>query len=342
MPPTLRYSEDDLLRSHAYDAPQREAGQLLHGGFVAGAYTPPRTLVRARAVSAWSAALAARGGALLEADASLLAGLQYPSGAQLKLLLREGLGQTFWNMLTIVGRIEARGRVLLEMAFPNFGEFVEEPVAELGVGHLNGGLLRAHGLDEAGEPERGVGGHDRMWFALRDLAFGAQPYPEPVVPENIARPEAHARLRPELPEAPQRAVDFLLNLLLIEFRAERNFSLSERLLRDPALFTERRAEAARAAEIVGRIRLDEEIHVRSLRLYLGELRLLHFRGAGGVRVPGAELIDPAWRELVRWATQEQPRLAAEQQRALLTERILKAPDGERILAEFNALEGVDN
>jgi hypothetical protein len=63
-----------------------------------------------------------------------------------------------------------------------------------------------------------------------------------------------------------------MNLLIIEFRAEIGFANTQEILRFPDLFVGRRAEAEEAAEIVERIRLDEEIHVTSLRLYLGELR----------------------------------------------------------------------
>jgi hypothetical protein len=307
----------------------------LHGGFDAeGRYLPPRLLHRAPAIEAWSEALRARGGELLPADSSLLAGVRYPNEAQQKLLLREGLGQTFWNSLTITGRIEARGRALAELSFPEFGPHVEEDVRTLGLGHLSRGLLEAHGLDEGGEP--GIGGHDQMWFALRDLAFGPTDYPEPAVPE-ISRPESAAPEIPGLPLAIQRTIYFLANLLMIEFRAERGFAFSENLLRDPELFPGRRAEAERAAEIVGRIRTDEEIHVRSLRLYLGEIAALHFRTTDGRRVPGRDVVDALWGGIVRWATVEQPTLAAAQQQKLLSERILAHREGRRILPAFHAL-----
>jgi hypothetical protein len=253
----------------------------------------------------------------------------------MKLLIREGLGQSFWNTLTITGRIEARGRVLADMTFPEFGPAVEEDVSEMGIGHLNRGLLEAHGIDEGGEP--GVGGHDQMWFALRDLAFGPADYPEPVIPD-ISRPESEAVEFEGIPLAIQRTVYFLANLLMIEFRAERGFAFTESLLRDPELFTSRRAEAERAAEIVGRIRADEEIHVTSLRLYLGEIATLHFKTKDGGRVAGAELVDALWGGIVNWATIEQPKLAAEQQKKLLTERILAHADGARILEAFHRLE----
>ena len=103
----------------------------------------------------------------------------------------------------------------------------------MGVGHLNRGLFEAHGIDEGGEPERGIGGHDVMWFAVRDLAFGPTDFPHPEVPESIARPESDASRIPEIGRSHERLIDFLCNLLLIEFRAERIFSLTESLLRDP-------------------------------------------------------------------------------------------------------------
>jgi hypothetical protein len=338
----LVYEARELLASDDYAAPQVEAGHRLHGGFdTAGRYVPPRLKHRGPALAAWTDALRARGGDLLPADSSLLAGIRFPSEAQSKLLIREGLGQTFWNSLTITGRIEARGRILAEMSFPEFGEAVVEDVRALAVGHLNRGLLRAHGLDEGGEPELGIGGHDVMWFALRDLAFGDAGYPEPEVPDNIARPESDLAPSAKVPDPILRTVYFLLNLLMIEFRAERGFSFTENVLRDPTLFTDRRAEAERAAEIVGRIRIDEEVHVHSLRLYLGELRTLTFKTLDGGTCSGVDLVDPLWHGIVHWATVEQPPLAAEPQRRLLHERIARHPEAARVRREFDALADVD-
>ncbi|MDX1649603.1 MAG: hypothetical protein R3263_07095 [Myxococcota bacterium] len=335
----LVYDEEELLRSHDYAAPQVEAGRRLHGGFLAdGRYVPPRLRVRGPAVEAWTQALRARGGDLLPAASSLLGGARVPNEAQQKLLLQEGLGRTFWNTLTITGHIEARGRMLAEMSFPELGDVVEGDVSTWAIGHLNRGLLRAHGLDEGGEPEKGIGGHDVMWFALRDLAFGEVDWPEPEVPANIARPES-AFVVPEGLSAPHaRTIDFLMNLLLIEFRAERGFALTESLLRDPELFQDRRDEALCAAAIVGRIREDERIHVESLRLYLGELRHADLRLEDGRVVPGHTLLDPMWDAIVHWATVEQPKLQAEQQRRVLHERIAQHPEAARVRAAFDALE----
>ncbi len=334
------YSEVDLLRSHDYARPQIENGTLMHGGFDAeGKYLSPRLLHREPAVEAWLQALRARGGDLLDADASLLEGIRYPSEAQQKLLIREGLGQTFWNTLTITGQIEGRGRLLAEMTFPEFQPHVVEDISEMGIGHLNRGLLKAHGIDEGGEPERGIGGHDVMWFTLRDLVFGETEFTEPITPD-ISRPESQVAEIPGLDPAILRTVYFLANLLMIEFRAERGFAFTQGVLRDPELFTDRRAEAERAAEIVGRIRADEKLHVKSLRLYLGEICSVNFKTSEGPDIAGRDIVDALWGGMVQWATVEQPKLAAEQQRKVLTERILSDPGGEgpRILEMFNALE----
>jgi len=334
----LVYSREELLASHDYAKPQIVAGQRCHGGFLAdGRYVPPRALHREPAVAAWTAALRERGGELLAADSSLLAGIRYPSEAQQKLLLQEGLGQTFWNMLTITGMIEARGRILADLPLPDFQEITDTDVSTWALGHLGEGLIVAHGIDEGGEPEKGIGGHDVMWFALRDLAFGETDYPQPQPAANIAR-EASGRLFPALPEAYERTISFLLNLLLIEFRAERGFAFSQSLLLDEDLFRDRRPQATEAAEVVERIRTDERIHVSSLRLYMGELRSLTLRGSDGSEIPGAEVVDRLWEILVHWATVEQPPLAAAQQKELLTKRIAAHPESERVLCRFHELE----
>lgn len=333
----LRYSEDELMKDHDYTTPQIVAGHRLHGGFDAqGRYLSPRTLVREPAVAAWTDALLARGGAPMRADASLLAGVRMPNTAQHRLLLRSGLEQTFWNNLTIIGLIEGRGRVLADIPLPDFQDVIVEDIAETAVGHLGRGMLKAHGLDEGGEPARGIGGHDVMWFALRDLAFGPTAWAAPEVPATITRSEGPQPM-PEIARPQAQMLSFLMNLLLIEFRAEIGFQSTETLLRDSDLFRDRRREAEEAAIVVERIRQDEKLHVDSLRLYLGELRDLTFRKLDGGTIRGDRLIDPFWVGLVAWATVDQPRLNAERTRDMLARRILAHPDGERILQEFDAL-----
>ena len=339
--PKLTYSRAELMAEHDYAEPQIVAGRRMHGGFLTdGTYTPPRTLHRGPAVEAWIDSLRSRGGEILDAEASLLDGVRLPNTDQQRVLLRNGLGETFWNSLTIIGKIEARGRLLADVTFPDLRPHIVEDISEMAIGHLNDGLLVAHGLDEGGLPTKGIGGHDEMWFAARDLVFGAGAHPDVEPPESIARDDggegfAAGRRIPELPEAIEGMLSLLTNLLIIEFRAELGFSETQAVLRTPDLFADRRAGAEEAAEIIGRIRTDEEIHVRSLRLYLGEIRSITFKTLDGGTIDGAEVIDRFWGDLVHWATVEQPKLAAEQQRELLEERIRKHPDAERVQREFD-------
>ena len=337
---TLVYAEDELLRDHADLAPHVVAGLRMHGGFRAdGSYQPPRALVRVPALLEWEVALVARGGSVLDADASLLGGVRLPTVKQSRVLLRHGLGETFWNSLTITGKIEARGRLLAEFTFPDLQPHIVDDISEMAIGHLGKGLLKAHGWDEGGiEAPAGEapGAHDQMWFVARDLAFGAGTYPDVDPPENIARPEAGTRFMPEVSPAVEGLLSLLTNLLVIEFRAEIGFAASQAILRTPGLFAGRDAEALEAAEIIERIRADEEIHVSSLRLYLGECASVRFRTTGGGDVAGQELIDRFWNGLVQWATVDQPALMAEQQRALLHARVMAHPDGAAIWQQFEA------
>jgi hypothetical protein len=332
----LTYTADELLADVDYAAPHTAGGERLHGGFLAdGTYVPPRTKYREPAIEAWEAALHERGGEPLGASSELLAGVRTPTVDQQRVLLRNGLGQAFWNGLTITGKIEARGRLLSQLPVPALQEAIVEDISEMALGHLGKGLLDAHGLDEGGQPDLGIGGHDVMWFVLRDLALGADAYPDVEPEDNIARDEAGSRWMPEIDERVEGLFALLANLLIIEFRAELGFADTQEILRTPDLFVDNRAGAEAAAEMVERIRTDERIHVRSLNLYLGELRNITLRTVDGGTVPGAELVDRFWDGLVRWATVEQPPLIAERQRAGLGALIARHADAARVQEEFD-------
>ena len=335
----LRYSETELMRDHDGLEPHIVSGRRLHGGFHPdGTYQPPRALVRERAFDAWTDRLRARGGDVFPADASLLTGQRLPNAEQQRVLLRNGLGRTFWNALTITGKIEARGRLLADVAFPELQPVIVDDISDMAIGHLGRGLLVAHGLDEGGLPSSGIGGHDAMWFIARDLVFGPDAFGDVDPPENIARPEAGERLMPELPAEIEGMLSLLANLLIIEFRAEIGFADTQAIMRTPDLFTDRREDAELAAELVERIRTDEKIHVRSLCLYLGELCSVEFRTLDGHTIAGRTLIERFWDGLVRWATVEQPTLTVERVRPDLQAYIATHPDAERVQAEFDAAE----
>ena len=274
---------------------------------------------------------------MFEADASLLSGPRVPNVAQQRLLIGEGIGQPFWNTLTTIGKIEGRGSILIDMQFPNLQDIIKEDISEMAIGHLNKGLLVAHGIDEGGVPGENVGAHDVMWFVTRDLAYGETNFPDVEPPENISRPESDKRWMPQIGAGYEGMMSFLMNLLMIEFRAENGFSDTQDILNTPTLFQDRRAQAELASEVVERIRADEKIHVLSLQLYLGELRSITIVGESGEEIPGADLIDPFWAGLVQWATSAQPVLLAEETQRQFTTLISAHEDGKRIMEQFNGL-----
>lgn len=333
----LAYSEAELLAEHFYARPHVEAGYRLHGGFdAAGGYVSPRALNRWPAVRAWQAALERRGWPLVDASTRLLQRGNYPSFEQQHLLLDLGLGQTLWNALTITGAVEARGRRLAEFPVPDFQSVVDEDIAGTTTGHLGKGLMKAHGFDEGGGPT-GDRGHDTMWFAVRDLLFGRDAYPLPEIPPSLARPDL-GRLMPQMPLPHEQTILMLMNVLMIEIRAEAFFSFCIRLMRAPGVFTDRREAAEHAADLVERIRQDEAIHVAYLQAAMSELRSFTFRSETGSRVPGKTFIDPIWNGMVHWHAVTTVDHARAQTREGIRQKLLALPDGARHLAAFEAIE----
>ncbi|MCP4006580.1 MAG: hypothetical protein GY725_20570 [bacterium] len=335
----LVYSESEIMSHHDYAREHVVGGERVHGGFDAqGNYLSPRTRVRLGAVDAWTAALRERGNEIIPVDPAIVERERYPSEEQMKLLLREGVERVFWDSLTITGLLEARGRVLAEMSFPDLQEIIVEDISEMGIGHLNKGMLKSHGVDEGGEPGNSIGAHDVMWFVVRDLAFGPKDFPMATAPEFLGRPDAEKRLAPEIPEECERLILFMMNLLMIEYGAESLFSFNQRILRTTELFSDRRAQAEEAAQIIERIRQDEVIHVTSLRANLGELRSITFKSVGGGTVKGAEIIDRLFRTITHFVLVEAPKLQIDDQRKAIHGRILEHPNGVRILERFKTLE----
>ena len=240
----LIFSESELYTEHSYERMHRVQGVRMHGGFDAqGTYISPRSLGRRKAIKSWISALESRGGELFDANASLLSGARMPNLRQSAFLIGEGIARPFWNSLTITGKIEGRGRVLAEMTFPDLQEVIVEDISEMALGHLNKGLLAIHGIDEGGEPDKGIGGHDVMWFVARDIAMGVGAYPDVEPPKSIGRPEEGKRWMPEIAPRYEGMLSFLMNLLMIEFRAEIGFANTQAILRTDDLFAGRRAQA---------------------------------------------------------------------------------------------------
>lgn len=334
----LTYSREEIMAEDAYARPQIEAGYRLHGGFDAkGQYISPRTKNRWPAVRAWQSQLASRGFPLIDASVRLLKRAAYPNAQQQKLLLNAGLGETLWNSLTVTGVIEARGRALCDAQAPDFQQIIEEDISATTIGHLNKGLLFAHGLDEGGHKEAGEGGHDDMWFAVRDALFGKDAYPLPEVPASIGRPEL-GRLMPQVEKVYEDWILLLMNVLMIEVRAEAFFSFCVDIMRSPEVFTDRRAAANHAAELVERIRTDEAIHVAYLQSFVSELRSYTIKTVDGKRIKGAEMIDPIWEGMIHWHSITQADFGRAQSREAIEARIGKRADAAVLIAKFDALE----
>ena len=332
------YSRDELMAEHAYAKPQIEAGYRLHGGFDAnGTYISPRTLHRWPAVEAWQAQVKGRGFPIIDASTRLLKRGAYPGIDQQKLLLGHGMGETLWNALTITGVIEARGRALCDAEAPDFQKIIEEDVSATSIGHLNKGLLFAHGLDEGGDKANGQGGHDDMWFAVRDALFGKDAFPLPEVPASIARPEI-GRLMPMIDKVFEDWTLLLMNVLMIEVRAEAFFSFCTNLMRSPDVFRDRRPAAMHAAELVERIRTDEAIHVAYLQTFVSEMRSFTIKTLDGGRIKGAQMIDPIWEGMIHWHSVTQADFSREQSREAIVARIKERTDAPALLAQFDALE----
>jgi hypothetical protein len=333
----LRYASEEILADHHYARPNMFGSRRLHGGYDAeGIYRSPRTLTRWPAIEAWRAAFLKKGGELVDVSTRILSAPHYPNMAQMKLLLANGVTLPLWNNLTTTGIIEGRGRMLATIVAPDFQPLVEEDISETATAHLNNGLFVAHGLDEGGDGTDAIGAHDRMWYVARDLVLGENAHPIPVIPERGGRTGADEREMPQVPAPYEALIKQLMDILLIEIRAERGFAFNIALMRDPEAFADRREAADQAAAIVDQIRQDEASHVAYLQQFVSEIRAMHFKTRDGV-VEGKSFIDPVWARIVAWNADNVPRAGARATRELVERCLKPRPDGAALLAKFDAL-----
>lgn len=334
----LQYTEEEILADHDYAELHYENGVRLHGGFLAdGSYRSPRTLNRWPAIRAWQGALQENGGTLLNVTTELLKHGSFPTFAQQSLLIRNGIGQGFWNSLTTTGIIEGRGRMLADIVAPDFQEIIVEDVSNSATAHLNKGLFKAHGYDEGGWEEKGEGGHDVMWFAVRDLIFGEGAFPLVEPSDRGGRPGADTREMPDIPEQYEGVLKSLMNVLMIEIRAEHFFNFCSDVICDPDLFHERREEADHAAELVDRIKEDEASHVGYLVTWISELCNFTFKLADGTTKPGSEIILPVWERIADFQANVVPLAGRDDERKAIEERIATLPAADNVRAEFERL-----
>lgn len=334
----LQYTEEELLSDHDYAELHYENGVRLHGGFVAnGEYVSPRTLVRWPAIKAWQEALQAEGNELLNVTTELLKHGSFPNCAQQSLLIRNGFGEIFWNSLTTTGIIEGRGRVLADIVAPDFQEIIVEDISNTLTAHLNKGLFKAHGYDEGGCEDLGEGGHNVMWFAVRDLIFGEGAYPIKDPVGGAIREGSDGREMPDIPEANEGLIKSLMNVLMIEIRAEHFFNFCTDIIRSPDLFQDRRKDADHAADLVDRIKEDERSHVAYLVTFISELRSFTFKLADGSTKAGHEIIDPVWHAVVDYQSNDVPLSGRDNVRQEIKDRITASKETESLYGEFEKL-----
>jgi len=121
-------------------------------------------------------------------------------------------------------------------------------------------------------------------------------------------------------------------------KAESFFSFCQGIMRDPTNFADRRPAANHAAELVERIRTDEAIHVAYLATVISELRTLTIKTVDDKRVPGAEIIDPVWNQMIEWHAVTNSEFARNQSRDAIMARLRSKPNGAALAATFDSLE----
>lgn len=308
----VEYRAEELIADHEGLEPLVADGVRCHGGFDAdGGYVSPRTANRTDAIAAWEAKRVADFGTDV-LDVGLDAWPEpFPNVAQTKLLLSEGVRHPTIASLTRIGTVEGFGGMLRLLPPIDWQPVFDEDVRGTATAHLFEGLFEAHARDEAGHED--VAGHDRMWFAARDIAF-ERPVTEDEsqlmlermgivkpgsTPGDVGAINLPPRALPDdIDHLAEIIVSRMINLLFIEISAFHTFAWAEEVLADTDLV----AGEGEAARIVSYIRADETPHVSYLRTALSEMRDRTWVGASGRRYPGTEIIGTLWDQALETST----------------------------------------
>jgi len=308
----LVFSEAELLRDHDDLEPLFAGGVRCHGGFDRdGNYVSPRTKNRWPAIDAWEAERRAQFGTE-PLDIPLETWPEsFPNVEQSKLLLRKGVSAPTIAALTRIGTIEGFGVMLRHLPIPDLRRSFDEDIEGTAIAHIDGGLFEAHARDEAGFEDRA--GHDKMWFAARDIAFehpvtadqtalmlarmgiGSAPRSADELAALRRAAEAARVLPADVDYTLEVLVTRMIGLLLIEISAFHGFAWAAGVLSDEELV----AGDGEAARLVGYIRADESPHVAWLCTALSEMRDRTWLGESGRRHPGSEMIGLLWDRQVR-------------------------------------------
>lgn len=342
----LDWTSDELLADHPVEEPLVVRDVVCHGGYVDGSYVSPRTRFRRPAIEAWQAHhRETTGTGVLDAPVASFPG-HYPSLEQARLLLCHGVREPVIGILTRIGTVEGYGGAIRDLTPQGDIQrhFVED-VRGTATAHLSKGLLEAHARDECGFGEQA--GHDRMWYAVRDIAFEnpLTPQSEAELRERInlaaaavpAAPGAQQQRFPHLDPSLAALITFMTRVLFIEIRAFHAFAWAEALLSDDHLV----AGDGKAAELVSYIRRDESPHVDYLRTALSEMRARTFVGDGGHTYAGPDVIDAIWATCLRDSLE----LGDLRNRAITQALVDHGLEGRRdaadVRAAYQELEGAD-
>jgi hypothetical protein len=330
----LSYSADELLADGDYAGPLFAGGVLCHGGFDKdGLYRSPRTLHRTPAVLTWQAQLRSRGQSLIDVPDALVPP-QFPSVAQSKLLLKEGVREPVVRALTVISILEGFGAIIRDVRVPDLKTFFVEPIDGTALAHLDLGLFEAHARDEAGYKDQG--GHKQMWEAARDLALENPKIPSDVFLRLMGdRGQARAAnpVFPELDKKLYRMLSMMAQVLVIEIFAKRTFDWGEALLSDPEVS----AQPERAGAMVGYIRSDESPHVEYLRTALSEARGLTLRTEAGATISGKKVVDGLMHHVVARMIDTRPREQRDDTRNAVARAVEAGEAKKSLLEEFDAL-----
>ena len=342
----LDYGPDELLADHPVAEPLRVAGVTCHGGFTdAGEYVSPRTRFRTPAIAAWQQHHRETFGTdLLDAPLDTWPG-NYPNLDQARYLLQQGVREPIVASLTRIGTVEGFGAMIRYLAPADMQRFFVEDLRGTATAHLARGLVEAHARDEAGWEEQA--GHNRMWFAVRDIAFE-----NPVTADQTAlmlermginggggdRESAASRFLArrafeDVDLGLEMLISTMLRVMFIEIKAFHVFRWAETLLSDTDLV----AGEGEAARIVSYIRADEAPHIEYLRTSLSEMRDRTLIGESGRRYTGAEIIGTLWDKTLAESTgvlEETNRAALAREVELAVEH---RADAREILERFHSL-----
>lgn len=330
------FTSEELLSTDPRLAPLVAGGVRCHGGFDAdGSYRSPRTLHRTPAVRAWQERLALEGHELVAIPEALIPP-QYPSVAQAKLLLTEGVTEPIVRALTLIAIVEGFGAIIRDVPVPALSSHIRESIDGTALAHL-GTLFEAHARDEAGHKDEG--GHKQMWEAARDLALDKPKVPGDILLRMMGRRASSKkaekpRLHPALDPAFERMLGTMTNVLVIEVFAAQTFDWGERLLSD----AEVSAAPQAAGAMVAHIRADETPHVEYLRTALSEIRARTLRTVDGGEIAGRIVVDALLHDTLATLTTARPRDQRDETRTSLFEAMKKAKKGDSLLSAFDALE----